>query len=48
MPDFGDAVYLFAVSTSGLALYAFGAMAVFFIVLAVGFIYEWKVGAMDW
>jgi NADH-quinone oxidoreductase subunit A len=30
------------------ATYALGAMAVFFTVLAVGFIYEWKVGAMDW
>ena len=30
------------------AQYALGAMASFFAVLAVGFIYEWKVGAMDW
>ena len=30
------------------AAYALGAMAVFFFVLAVGFVYEWKVGAMDW
>ena len=29
-------------------VYALGAMVVFFTVLAVGFIYEWKVGAMDW
>jgi NADH-quinone oxidoreductase subunit A len=28
--------------------YALGAMAAFFLILAVGFIYEWKVGAMDW
>jgi len=32
----------------GYACYALGAMAVFFVVLAVGFVYEWKVGAMDW
>ena len=33
---------------AGLAGYALGAMASFFTVLGVGFIYEWKVGAMDW
>jgi NADH-quinone oxidoreductase subunit A len=30
------------------AFYALGAMAAFVLVLAVGFVYEWKVGAMDW
>jgi NADH-quinone oxidoreductase subunit A len=30
------------------SVYALGAMTVFFLVLAVGFVYEWKVGAMDW
>jgi NADH-quinone oxidoreductase subunit A len=29
-------------------LYAFWAMGAFFVVLTVGFIYEWKVGAIDW
>jgi NADH-quinone oxidoreductase subunit A len=31
-----------------LGLYAFGAMAVFLGILIVGFIYEWRKGALEW
>lgn len=33
---------------SRLALYTAGAMGVFFLVLLIGFAYEWKSGAFDW
>jgi NADH-quinone oxidoreductase subunit A len=29
-------------------LYGFAVMAVFVIVLTIGLIYEWKVGALEW
>lgn len=30
------------------SFYGLGAMLVFLVILAVGFIYEWKKGALDW
>ncbi|GHV04316.1 NADH-quinone oxidoreductase subunit [Campylobacterota bacterium] len=32
----------------GNGLLAFGAMAVFLLILAIGFVYEWKKGALNW
>jgi NADH-quinone oxidoreductase subunit A len=40
--------YPWALVLKQYGLYALSAMGVFFAVLAVGFLYEWKVGAMDW
>jgi NADH-quinone oxidoreductase subunit A len=40
--------YPWALVFKHLGVYALSTMGVFFVVLAVGFIYEWKVGAMDW
>jgi len=40
--------YPWALVIKQYGLYALSAMGVFFAVLAVGFLYEWKVGAMDW
>jgi len=40
--------YPWALVLKQYGLYALSVMGVFFAVLAVGFVYEWKVGAMDW
>lgn len=40
--------YPWALVLKPYGLYAFWVMGVFFLVLTVGFVYEWKVGAMDW
>lgn len=37
-----------AVVFRDLGLYAFIAMGVFIVILTVGLIYEWKVGALEW
>jgi len=37
-----------AVVLDQIGLYGFGAMMVFLAVLVVGFIYEWKKGALEW
>ncbi len=37
-----------AVIFRDLGLYGLGVMGVFFFVLTVGFIYEWKVGGLEW
>jgi NADH-quinone oxidoreductase subunit A len=41
------AVSLFDLSKGGM-IFAFGSMMVFLGVLTVGFIYEWKKGALEW
>jgi NADH-quinone oxidoreductase subunit A len=40
--------YPWALVMDTLGIYGLMAMGTFFLVLAVGFVYEWKVGAMDW
>ncbi|MBI1256127.1 MAG: NADH-quinone oxidoreductase subunit A [Chloroflexi bacterium] len=37
-----------AVVFRGMGLYAFITMGVFILILTVGLIYEWKVGALEW
>ncbi len=37
-----------AVVLDEIGLYGFGAMMIFLLVLVVGFIYEWKKGALEW
>lgn len=37
-----------AVVFRGMGLYAFITMGVFIIILTIGLIYEWKVGALEW
>ena len=37
-----------AVVFRGMGLYAFLVMGVFLLILTVGLIYEWKVGALEW
>lgn len=37
-----------AVVFRGMGLYAFVTMGVFILILTVGLIYEWKVGALEW
>jgi NADH-quinone oxidoreductase subunit A len=45
-----DIAFLFpwAVALDGLGVVALAAMGVFLLVLVVGFIYEWKKGALEW
>jgi NADH-quinone oxidoreductase subunit A len=40
--------YPWALVMDNLGVYGLAEMGVFFAVLAVGFVYEWKLGAMDW
>ncbi len=40
--------YPWALIMDTLGVYGLTVMGGFFIVLGVGFVYEWKVGAMDW
>jgi NADH-quinone oxidoreductase subunit A len=37
-----------AVVLDKVGLFGFGAMAIFLIILVIGFIYEWKKGALEW
>ncbi len=49
-----EAAFLFPWATSlmhmphGVAVFAFWSMMAFLFVLAVGFVYEWKKGALEW
>ena len=40
--------YPWALILEELGIYGLSVMGSFFFVLGVGFVYEWKVGAMDW
>ncbi len=37
-----------AVSLNKIGLFGFWSMIVFLLILTIGFIYEWKKGALDW
>ncbi len=41
-------LFPWAVSLDEIGLFGFGAMAIFLGILIVGFIYEWKRGALEW
>lgn len=41
-------LFPWAIVLNGLPLYGFWAMMFFLFVLTVGFIYEWRKGALDW
>lgn len=41
-------LFPWAISLDKVGLFGFGAMAVFVGVLLIGFIYEWKKGALEW
>ncbi|MGH8378249.1 MAG: NADH-quinone oxidoreductase subunit A [Gammaproteobacteria bacterium] len=41
-------LFPWAVSLRGLGLFGFFAMMIFLAILVVGFIYEWKKGALEW
>ena len=45
-----EIAYLFpwAISLGSIGLYGFWSMKIFLGVLTIGFIYEWKKGALDW
>jgi NADH-quinone oxidoreductase subunit A len=45
-----EVAYLFpwAISFSGIGLYGFWSMMVFLGILTIGFVYEWKKGALEW
>ena len=45
-----EVAFLFpwAVSLSEIGLYGFWSMMIFLAILTIGFIYEWKKGALDW
>ena len=45
-----EIAYLFpwAISLGSIGLYGFWSMMIFLGVLTIGFIYEWKKGALDW
>ena len=45
-----EVAFLFpwAVSFSGIGLYGFWSMMVFLLILTIGFVYEWKKGALEW
>ena len=45
-----EVAFLFpwAVSLSGIGLFGFWSMMVFLTILTIGFVYEWKKGALDW
>jgi NADH-quinone oxidoreductase subunit A len=45
-----EVAFLFpwAISFSGIGLYGFWSMMVFLGILTIGFIYEWKKGALEW
>jgi NADH-quinone oxidoreductase subunit A len=41
-------LFPWAVSLKDIGLYGFGSMMIFLAILTVGFIYEWRKGALDW
>jgi NADH-quinone oxidoreductase subunit A len=41
-------LFPWAVALDGLGMFGFAVMAAFLILLVVGFIYEWKKGALEW
>ena len=41
-------LFPWAISLGEIGLFGFMSMMVFLLVLVVGFIYEWKKGALDW
>ena len=41
-------LFPWAVALDGLGMFGFMIMAVFLLLLVVGFIYEWKKGALEW
>ncbi len=41
-------LFPWAVVLGEIGLFALGAMAIFLLILVVGFIYEWKKGALEW
>jgi NADH-quinone oxidoreductase subunit A len=41
-------LFPFAVSVRGLGHHALCAVGIFLVLLAVGFVYEWKKGALEW
>ncbi len=41
-------LFPWAVSLDLIGLFGLGAMAIFLLILVVGFIYEWKKGALEW
>jgi NADH-quinone oxidoreductase subunit A len=45
-----EVAFLFpwAVSLGGIGLFGFWSMMLFLVVLTIGFIYEWKKGALEW
>ena len=45
-----EVAFLFpwAVSLGGIGMFGFWSMMIFLAVLTVGFIYEWKKGALEW
>ena len=45
-----EIAYLFpwAISLSNIGIYGFWSMMIFLGILTIGFIYEWKKGALDW
>nr|YP_007890529.1 NADH dehydrogenase subunit 3 [Andalucia godoyi]AGH24023.1 NADH dehydrogenase subunit 3 [Andalucia godoyi] len=45
-----EVAFLFpwAVSLDEIGLFGFGSMFVFLLILTIGFVYEWRKGALDW
>ncbi len=41
-------LFPWAISLGNIGLYGFFSMMIFLMILTVGFIYEWKKGALDW
>tara|TARA_Y100001970_G_C13917430_1_gene691685 strand:- start:333 stop:701 length:369 start_codon:yes stop_codon:yes gene_type:complete len=41
-------LFPWAISLGNIGLYGFVSMMIFLMILTVGFIYEWKKGALDW
>lgn len=41
-------LFPWAISLSGIGLFGFWSMMVFLAILTIGFIYEWKKGALEW
>ncbi|MCW8846788.1 MAG: NADH-quinone oxidoreductase subunit A [Gammaproteobacteria bacterium] len=41
-------LFPWAVALDGLGMFGFLVMAVFLVLLVVGFVYEWKKGALEW
>ena len=41
-------LFPWAISLGQIGLYGFTSMMIFLLILTVGFIYEWKKGALDW